>query len=78
MYQETFYPAEDYNKLKTMPLREVIEILEGLEGNYIPPRPVEYYYDSLLTELEFDNLRNALAIDIAVNQLKKLEEKDNG
>lgn len=70
-YTVTMYDAEDCEALKYMSKEEVADVLENLEGNWMPSRPSGYYADAQLNESEYHLLRYCIALDLATKYLRE-------
>lgn len=75
---KTYYDKADCEALDNMSIKQVIDILENLEGGWIPGRPSAYY--NLISgsldeaELDFSLLEANKAIDLAAKWLKELDK----
>ena len=73
------YGKEDCEALQAMPLSEAADLLDGIEGAWMPKRPGEYY--DLMSgrideaELDFYLLKACIAIKIAARELRKLAKE---
>lgn len=71
-----YYTKEDCDALDSMSLEEIIRILSGLEGTWMPGRPAAYYELSAgrtdEAEFDFDLLKANKAVDLAVRRLEAL------
>lgn len=80
----TYYTKADCDALDQMSKAEAADILENLEGTWMPGRPGAYY--SLQagaveeTEMDFDLLRAIKAVDLAAKWLRRAAaaEKEAG
>lgn len=75
---KTYYTKDDCNALDGMSTTDVIDILSGLEGTWMPHRPGAYYSLSAGSlheaELDFDLLRACKAVEKAVALLKACDK----
>lgn len=76
-----YYDKEDCEALDRMSPREVADILEGIEGTWMPSRPNAYYSLTNGTaeeaEFDFDLLRAIKAVDLAARMLRKAYPAEN-
>lgn len=76
-YEVTVYDAEDCQALDMMSKKEVAEVLDNIEGSWMPGRPNEYYSGEGMNEHDFSLLKVCKAIDLAAKWLKEDAENDN-
>lgn len=75
---KTYYDKADCEALDNMSIKQVVDILQNLEGGWLPGRPSAYY--SLIggsmeeAELDFGLLEANKAIDLAAKWLKELDK----
>jgi len=72
-YTVTKYEPVDDAALDFMSKAEVIELLESLEGGWLPSKPSGYYSGEDLDEGEYDDLKYCKAIDLAIKWLKEMQ-----
>lgn len=70
-YTVTKYGLDDYAALDNMSKTEVAELLENLEGSWMPGRPSGYYSGEELDESEYFLLKYCKALDLAAKWLKE-------
>lgn len=70
-YTVTRYGPDDYAALDNMSKAEVAELLENLEGNWMPGKPSGYYSGEELDESEYFLLKYCKALDLAAKWLKE-------
>lgn len=70
-YTVTKYGPEDYAALDNMSKAEVVELLENLEGSWLPGRPGAYYSGDEMDEDDFYHLKYCKALDLAARWLKE-------
>lgn len=70
-YTVTKYGPDDYAALDNMSKVEVAELLENLEGSWMPGRPPGYYSGAELDEHEYFLLKYCKALELAAKWLKK-------
>ena len=70
-YTVTKYGPDDYAVLDNMSKAEVAELLENLEGSWMPGRPSGYYSGQELDESEYFLLKYCKALDLAAKWLKE-------
>ncbi len=75
-YTVTKYGPEDYAALDNMSKAEVIELLENLEGRWLPGKPSGYYSGDELDEMDYSLLKYCKALDLAVKWLKEAEHEN--
>lgn len=73
-YTVTKYGPDDYAALDCMGKAEVAELLNGLEGRWVPSRPSAYYSGEEMDEWDFYLLKCCKALELAAKWLK--EEAD--
>jgi len=76
MYTVTKYEPKDYESLDHMSKEEVINLLEALEGNWLPRRPSVYAKHKELDELEYSLLKYCKAVELACKWLRNEERKE--
>lgn len=68
--------CEEYRKNIT--IDEAIELLEYLEGNWMPSRPsVAYSETATCDEHDFELFKACVAVDYAIRELKQERERRN-
>ena len=70
-YTVTKYGPDDYAALDNMSKAEVAELLENLEGSWMPGRLSGYYSGKELDESEYFLLKYCKALDLAAKWLKE-------
>ncbi len=70
-YTVTKYGPEDYDALDNMSKAEVVELLENLEGSWMPNRPSSYYSGEEMDEGDYFILKCCKALDLAAKWLKE-------
>lgn len=70
-YTVTKYDPEDYAALDHMDKAEVAELLENLEGSWMPGRPASYYSGVEMDERDYDLLKYCKALCLAAKWLKE-------
>ncbi len=70
-YTVTKYGREDYEDFDNMSRAEVIELLENLEGSWVPKKPKAYYSGGELDELDYYLVKCCKALELAVKWLKE-------
>ena len=72
----TKYGPEDYAAFDNMSKAEVADLLENLEGNWMPGRPSGYYSGEELDEADYRLLKYCKALDLAAKWLKENDKKE--
>ena len=72
-YTVTMYGPDDYAALDDMGVNEVVELLDNLEGSWMPKRPLEYYSGEEMDDDNFWLLKCCKALDLAVKWLQESE-----
>ena len=75
-YTITKYGPDDYAALDNMSKAEVAELLDAIEGSWMPGKPSGYYSGEELDEDEFFLLKYCKALDLAAKWLKE-ERQEN-
>lgn len=70
-YTVTKYGPEDYAALDNMSYAEVVELLEGLEGAWMPGKPAAYYSGEEMDEHDYLLLKYCKALDLAAKWLRE-------
>ena len=70
-YTVTKYGPDDYAALDNMSRAEVAELLENLEGSWMPGKPSGYYSGKELDESEYFLLKYCKALYLAAKWLKE-------
>ena len=70
-YTTTLYGPDDYANLDNMSKAEVAELLENLEGGWLPHRPSSYYSGAEMDESQFYLLKYCKALDLAAKWLRE-------
>jgi len=70
-YTVTKYGPEDYAALDNMGKAEVAELLENLEGSWMPGRPASYYSGGEMDESDYNLLKYCKALCLAAKWLKE-------
>lgn len=68
---KTWYGPDDYASLDNMSKAEVVELLENLEGSWVPGRPSAYYSGEEMEEWDYMLLKYCKALDLAAKWLKE-------
>lgn len=72
-YTVTMYGPEDYEALDGMSKKEVAELLDRLEGCWMPHRPSAYCSGAEMDESDYMLLKYCKALDLAVKWLQESE-----
>lgn len=70
-YTITKYGPDDYAALDNMSKAEVAELLDAIEGSWMPGKPSGHYSGEELDEDEFFLLKYCKALDLAAKWLKE-------
>lgn len=73
-YTVTKYGPEDYVALDNMSKAEVAELLENLEGSWLPGRPASYYSGGEMDESDYNLLKYCKALYLAAKWLKEVAD----
>lgn len=70
-YTITKYGPDDYAALDNMSKAEVADLLDNLEGRWMPGKPSGYYSGKELDEADYLLLKYCKALDLAVRWLRE-------
>lgn len=75
-YTVTKYTHDDYASFDSMSKAEVAELLDNLQGSWMPGKPSGYYSGEELDESEYFLLKYCKALDLAAKWLRE-EQREN-